>query len=423
MLICDKLRKTSRGMMACSVAVIGAGPYGLAVAAHLRAAGVAPRVFGSPMSFWKNQMPRGMLLRSAWDASHIGDPLNALSLNTYQAKLGESIGRPVPLDRFVDYGLWFQQQVAPDLDTRHVARLEATDPGFALHLEDGERVQADRVVIATGLAMFTQRPQQFDSLPASVASHSSDHADLAKFAGKSVMVVGSGQSALESAALLHEIGANVEIVARATRINWLRRRFDTPKLGPIRPLLYTRSDVGPPGINQLTGHPFIFKALPCNLKVRLAYRAIRPAGARWLRARVEPFQITLGLDVRSATPHQDRLRVTLSDGTERVVDHALLATGYKVDVRRYPFLDERLARSLKMASENPGYPILDGGFESSVSGLHIVGAPAAETFGPLMRFVSGTGYAGRAVSRRIAGATRAMTLSRTYAPAAVGDAS
>src|SRR5579864_2491350 len=113
-------------MTVCSVAIIGAGPYGLATAAHLRAAGVNTRVFGSAMAFWKEQMPQGMLLRSAWDASHIGDPRSALSLNAYQAKLGESIGRPVPLDRFVEYGLWFQQQVAADLDTRHVARLEAT---------------------------------------------------------------------------------------------------------------------------------------------------------------------------------------------------------------------------------------------------------------------------------------------------------
>jgi FAD-dependent urate hydroxylase len=410
-------------MKVCSVAIIGAGPYGLATAAHLRAAGVDARIFGSAMAFWKEQMPRGMLLRSAWDASHIGDPLHALSLNTYQAKLGRSVGRPVPLERFIEYGLWFQQHVAPDLDTRHVARLETGSDGFTLHMEDGEPIHADRVVIATGLAMFTQRPEQFDGLPATLASHSSDHADLAKFEGQTVMVVGSGQSALESAALLHEIGANVEIVARAPQLTWIRRRFDKPILGPIRPLLYPPSDVGPPGINQLTRSPAIFKSLPRTWQSRVAYRAIRPAGAGWLRSRVEPVTLTMGQTIQSATPHETRLLVTLDDGTQRVVDHALLATGYRVDVRKYPFLDPRLAHALRMVSDNPGYPVLDRGFQTSVPGLHIVGAPAAESFGPLMRFVAGTGYAARAVTARIAGAVRTAPLQVAQTPTALAEAS
>ena len=410
-------------MTACSVAIIGAGPYGLAVAAHLRAAGIGPRVFGSAMAFWKNQMPRGMWLRSAWDASHISDPRRALTLNTYQSLLGASIKRPVPLERFIDYGMWFQQLVAPDLDRRHIARLEAANHGFNLYIDDGERLHADRVVLATGLAMFTQRPQQFDHLPASLASHSSDHKDFVTFAGQSVMVVGSGQSALESAALLHEMGADVEIVARAPQLTWIRRRFDRPVLGPIRPLLYPPSDVGPPGINQLTRSPAIFKSLPRNLQARVAYRAIRPAGAGWLRPRVMPVTITNGRTITRAVPHESRLRVVLDDGTERLVDHALLATGYRVDVRRYPFLDPRLASAIRMVPGVTGYPDLNRGFETSVPGLHIVGAPAAESFGPLMRFVAGTGYAARAVTLRIAGAARMATMAAPHAAAVLADAS
>ncbi len=408
-------------MTASSVAIIGAGPYGLAVAAHLRAAGVSPRVFGSPMAFWKDQMPRGMLLRSAWDASHIGDPMNALSLNTYQAKLGSPINRPVPLERFIDYGMWFQQYAAPDLDPRHVARLERAGPGFTLDLDDGERVHADRVVIATGLAMFTRRPEQFDGLPADLASHSAEHRDLARFAGKSVMVVGSGQSALESAALLHEVGASVEIVARAPQLTWIRRRFDRPILGPLRPLLYPPSDVGPPGINQLTRSPALFKSLPRDIQARVAYRAIRPAGAGWLRPRVEHVSVTMGQTIKMVTPRQSKLHVVLGDGTYRLVDHALLATGYRVDVRLYPFLDPRLAATLRMVPDAIGYPVLDRGFESSVAGLHIVGAPAAESFGPLMRFVAGTRYAARAVSQRIARGVSAAPVARTQAPAALAE--
>ncbi len=409
-------------MSTSSTAIIGAGPYGLAVAAHLRGAGISPRMFGSPMAFWKTQMPKGMLLRSAWTASHIGDSSGPLSLDAYEARLSNKLSRPLPLEDFVDYGMWVQRHVAPELDTRHVARLEAASPGFNLFLEDGERVHVDRVVLATGLAMFTNRPFQFRDIPQVLASHGSDHDDLSKFAGKHVMVVGSGQSALEYAAILHEAGADVELVARAPMLTWIRRRFDIAALGPIRPLLYPPSDVGPPGVNQLTRSPALFKCLPRSWQGKVAYRAIRPAGAGWLRERCKDIPMTLGVNVESAAPAQRRLHVTLSDGTHRVVDHALLCTGYRVDVRRYPFMDPALARALRTMSDAPGYPVLDRGFETSVPGLHIVGAPAMESFGPLMRFVAGTGYAARAVTRRIAGAVRAAPIS-TIQPAAFAEAS
>jgi hypothetical protein len=409
-------------MSACSVAIIGAGPYGLAVAAHLRDAGVDVRQFGEAMAFWRHQMPRGMLLRSAWDASHIGDPRHALSLNIYQALQGAPIGRPVPLERFVDYGLWFQQRVAPDLDPRHVCRLEPADTGFILRLSDGERIRAERVVIATGLSTFAERPPQFEGLPATLVSHSSEHSDLGTFFGQRVMVVGSGQSALESAALLREGGADVEIVARAPHLTWIRRRFDHPALGPLRPLLYPPSDVGPPGINQLTRSPAIFKSLPREWQARVAWRAIRPAGAAWLRPRLVGMPVTTGQVITLAASQQKRLRVVLADHSQRLVDHALLATGYRVDVRRYPFLDSRLAAAVRMVPNADGYPALDRGFESSVPGLHIVGAPAAESFGPLMRFVAGTGYTARAVNRRVLSTSRAAPRSVAMAAATPAEA-
>src|SRR3954453_21992879 len=161
------------------VAIIGAGPYGLAAAAHLRSAGLGVRVFGEPMEFWRSQMPGGMLLRSSWDASHISDPEHALTLDKYQEVMGITLPRPVPLENFVEYGQWFQRQVVPDLDQRKVARVEsAPSGGFQLTLEDGEWFQAKRVLVATGLASFTNRPAQFDGLPHSLASHSSDLSDL-----------------------------------------------------------------------------------------------------------------------------------------------------------------------------------------------------------------------------------------------------
>ena len=111
-----------------NVAVIGAGPYGLAAATHLRRAGVEVRMFGEPMSFWQNNMPAGLLLRSNWTATCIAEYEGELSLDSFKAATGASFGSPVPLDRFVDYGLWVQRQVAPDVDRRLVRALE-TGPG------------------------------------------------------------------------------------------------------------------------------------------------------------------------------------------------------------------------------------------------------------------------------------------------------
>src|SRR5216683_4415004 len=190
--------------LTCQVAIVGAGPYGLAAAAHLRSANVDLRVFGKAMEFWERQMPMGMLLRSYWEGSHISDPHGDLTLDRYQRARGVQLPRPVRLDDFINYGQWFQRQAVPDLDGRRVTRIEAASKCFRVMLEDGESVWAQRVVIATGIASFAWRPRQFNAVPPTLASHSSEHRDFGRFAGRRVAVVGGGQSALESAALLRE---------------------------------------------------------------------------------------------------------------------------------------------------------------------------------------------------------------------------
>jgi len=389
-----------------AVVIIGAGPYGLAAAAHLRAAGVETRVFGEPMAFWERQMPAGLLLRSYWEASHIADPDRNLTLAAYETASHTAIPRPVPLDRFIAYGRWFGQQVTPDLEERHVARIEPDARSFQLVMADGETIRATRVVVATGIAPFTHRPPLFAGIAPALASHTAECGDFALFAGRHVAVIGGGQSALESAALLHEAGAHVEVIARAATIHWLRYGSGSrlhaalhSDKNPLKPILYPPSGVGPPGLNYLVDKPFLFKRIPTRaLQGRAARRAIRPAGAGWLRTRLYDVRITAGMSVVAAEPSGDGLRLALSDGTVRMVDHALLATGYAVDVARYPFLTPELLRGLDRIG---GYPCLTAGFESSVPGLHFLGAPAAESFGPLMRFVAGTGYAARSISHAI----------------------
>src|SRR5689334_8936903 len=159
----------------CQVAIIGAGPYGLATAAHLRAAKVETQVFGQALEFWINNMPAGMLLRSPWDASHISDAGRSLTLNHYHDSIRALHASPIPLERFIGYGLWFQQQVVPDLDERRILRLEQSGGGFRLLLQDGSVVHSERVVVATGIASFAYTPPVFDRLPEEVASHACQH--------------------------------------------------------------------------------------------------------------------------------------------------------------------------------------------------------------------------------------------------------
>jgi FAD-dependent urate hydroxylase len=385
------------------VVVVGAGPYGLAAASHLLATdGLTVRVFGEPMSFWERQMPLGMLLRSPREASHIADPAGALTLDRYEATIGVEPARPVPLERFVAYGRWFQREAVPDVDPRRIACVHGAPGGLRLELEDGASVAARCVVLAGGIASFAWRPPEFAGLPAELCSHASDHADLSGFRGRRVIVVGGGQSALESAALLREAGAEVEVLVRAPRINWLVRSSRLHRLRLMRRLLYAPADIGPAGVSWLVASPSWFKRLPLDLQGPLAQRSIRPAGSGWLVPRLEPVPIELGRAVVAAAAVADGVELELENGERRRADHVLLGTGYRIDVSQLELLAPEIRDALQLVN---GYPVLDRSFQSSVPGLHFIGAPAAWSFGPLMRFVAGTGFAARALTRGIAAAT------------------
>lgn len=391
-------------MTKCDVAVIGAGPYGLSATAHLRTVkGLDVHTFGEPMSFWERNMPTGMLLRSGWAASHLADPNQSLTLDRYRAASSRHFSTPVPLDCFIDYGRWFQRQVVPDLDQRKIVRVEPKAKGFRLLLETGETVIAGRVVVAAGIGSFAWRPAEFAELPSSLASHTSEHRELRAFAGKEILVIGGGQSALESAALLHEFGAEVQIVARARQIRWLGGAISKTfqhDLGPtVSKLLYAPTDVGPAGISQIVARPDLTRRLPRSIQDWLRKRSIRPAGAQWLVARLQNVPMNLGCSVVSATPVGERIKVRLDDGIEKTVDHVLLGTGYRVDVSKYDFFSPELAKAIDCFR---GYPRLGEGLEASVPGLHFLGAPAVWSFGALMQFVVGTHYAARALRRCVA---------------------
>jgi FAD-dependent urate hydroxylase len=387
-------------------AVVGAGPYGLSVAAHLQAAGVEARIFGDTMAFWKRNMPVGMLLRSGWHASHVSDPAGKLTLDDYVSARGEEVARPIPLADFVEYGEWFRRGAGLDVDPRLVRRIARADGLFHLTLEDGTVLRARSVVVATGLERFDWRPPEFTAFPPHRLSHSSEHTDFSAFAGRRVAVVGGGQSAAESAALLHEAGAEVTLATRQPRLHWLAPgRLATRQ--SLRRVLYPPSDVGPPGLNWLVATPGLLRTLPRGLQRPVSTRVLRPAVSDWLGPRLKEVTLELGRTIVGAHEEDDTLTLELDNGGRRQVDHLLLATGYRVDISRLPFLAD-LVGALGLAQ---GSPPLGRGFESNVPGLHFVGAAATESFGPLMRFVAGTGYAASAVTARLCG-SRAQRSAR-----------
>jgi FAD-dependent urate hydroxylase len=395
------------------VAVIGAGPYGLSSTAHLRARGLDVYPLGVPMELWERRMPAGMFLRSSWEASTISDPHGALTLDAYEEAHGVRLERPIPLADYLRYAHWYRRHAVPDVDERRVVELRRATDGFELNLDDGDAVGARRVVMATGPADFPRRPAEFAGLPPTLAPHSSELGDLRELAGRRTVVVGAGQSAVELAALLRESGAEVEIIARAPRIRWLRRSaWLHAREGVVRRALYPPTDVGPIGLSHLVAKPNAFRRVPVRMGGRIAYRCIRPAASGWLVERTQDVTVTLGRTIVSATASGDVVRLRLDDDTAREVDRLVLATGFDLRADRHPLLGPDVLAGLRTRN---GAPLLGPGLESSVPGLHFVGAPAAESFGPIMRFVSGTPFTGRALAEHIARTRRpAPVRSRPY---------
>jgi lysine/ornithine N-monooxygenase len=319
------------------------------------------------------------------------------------ADTGEPFGHPVSLRRFVDYGRWVQRHGVPDLDTRRVTSLAHDNGGFALDLSDGARLKARRVVVACGIAPFERIPERFLGLPSNLVSHTGNHDDLSRFAGKRLAIVGSGQSAMECAVLASERGAEVEVIARRNEMTWLRNWSPIQFLGPLRHIVYAPTDVGPLWYSRLVATPALFTRLPRETQDRIAHRSIRPACSYFVKVRIDGIKMTMGTEVTSAEPVGEGLRLTLTDGTEREVDHLMFGTGYKIDVTRYPFLSDGILSGLRIVD---GYPVLRRGFETSVDRLHMLGAPAARSFGPTLRFVSGSWYGGSHLASALASPKR-----------------
>jgi thioredoxin reductase len=391
------------------VAIIGAGPYGLSVAAHLRAEGVEHRIVGDPMQFWLGHMPRGMLLKSDGFASSLYDPKAEFTLRRYCAerRIGYAdLGTPVRVEDFCAYGLAFQRRFAPHLENKRVTSLERNRSGFTLQLSDGTSFAAQRVVIATGLSSFEYMPPQLASLPGDLLSHSSAHVDLEQFKGRDVTVIGAGASATELATLLHEQGCQVRMVARRPSIE-LHTRSRLPR-SLVQTIRWPISTVGPGWKSRFfTDLPHVFHGLPKPVQARLVKGFLGPAGGWFLRGRFDRVPLLAGYEVMAAEASGGRaiLRLKSMNGNEHRIEteHVIAATGYRPDIRRLAFFGAGIASQLKLSNN---VPKLSPHFESSVPGLFFVGAAAVDSFGPVLRFACGAKFAAPRLSNHLARASR-----------------
>jgi thioredoxin reductase len=409
-------------MRKCDVAIIGAGPYGLSIAAHLRARGVDFRIFGSPMQTWLAHMPKGMHLKSEGFASSLYDPDSAFTLGHYCREQGlpyADIGTPVPLEVFCAYGLEFQKRFVPNLEDQWVSSLRKSSAGFQLTLGDGEVFTARRVVIAVGLTHFEYVPSELAALPPVFMTHGSRHSTLDHFKGREVAVVGAGASALDLAALLHQAGAQVQVVARVAKL----RFHDPPEnLHPtwLDQLRSPVTGIGPGWkLFWCTNAPLLFRHMPDQFRVEKVRTVLGPAPCWFIKDQVVgKVGFNLGVTIAGASVENGRVSLELADKTGAkktlTTDHVIAATGYRPDVRRLPFLDSETLSAIRCVENTP---YLSSNFESSIPNLYFVGITAANTFGPLLRFAFGAGFAAPRISKHLARSASRNLVKSDFVPA------
>ena len=393
-------------------AIVGAGPYGLSIAAHLNGLGANHRVFGRPMATWRSHMPKGMLLKSDGFASSLSAPTesgqspDAHSLRAYCARHAipyDDLSMPVALSTFVDYAFEFQRRYVPEVDQRSVAEIRARDSGYELVLDDGEMVEADRVIVAAGISHFDYVPEVLAGLPSDVVSHSSAHHEVEVHKNRDVTVIGAGASAVDLAALLHEAGANVRLIVRKPEI-----RFGAAPGANGRSLWQKisrpQSGLGPGLKSRLAcDFPQLFRFLPSSLRLEIVRRHLGPSPAWHIAPRVMgKVSVMPAHEIIGAGMHNGLVQLTLRTAQGNAVtvetEHVIAATGYRADIDRLSFLDESLRARIKRVGKMPA---LSGNFECSVPGLYFVGNSAAGSFGSLMRFVYGCEFAAGRVSRHV----------------------
>jgi cation diffusion facilitator CzcD-associated flavoprotein CzcO len=390
------------------VLIIGAGPFGLSISAYLTRLGIDHVIVGRTMNTWRAHSPVGMLMKSEPYASEIASPDGNYGVGDYCRAHGlpynDRVG-PVTLELFLDYADWYIQKLVPHVTDNTVTELTPIDGGFRATFADREPVTARQVVVASGVVPYRYLPAELAGLDPALVTHTADHGDLSEFKGRRVAVIGSGQSALETAALLNEGGADVQIIARGKALHWNKPNPEhLSRLGHvIRPVRHLCEGWQCAFYNN----PSAFRMLPEGLRIRQSRKVLGPGGSWWLKDRVDGVIDTLtDHRVQQASPEKGGVRLAL-EGPKRSsvsVDHVIAGTGFRVDIARLPFMPKALVESIKTIN---GHPLVSRVGQTSVPGLYFCGAPTVLTIGPSSRFVAGTHMLSALLAHSVANRARA----------------
>lgn len=387
----------------CQTAIIGAGPYGLSLAAHLGAAGADVRIFGKPMTSWRENMPKGMMLKSDGFASNLSAPDPASTLKSWcgarDIKYHDTL-IPVPLSVFVEYAEWFQQRYVPDLEQKQVISLARGPRGFALMLDTGETLEAANVVLAVGINWFQNVPDVLYGLPPELLSHSFGHRALNQFTGKRVLILGAGASAVNAAVMAQDANVDVGLVARANVIQF-HTAPDPDAVSWLKAITQPSSGIGPGWRSFLCSNaPRLFRRMPDAFRLRATRRHLGPESGWYMQGKLTARQY-LGHEIEGARVEgRQAVLITRKDGKRHDIfaDHIIAATGFRPDLRRLAFMDSGLCAEIAHLEQTPR---LSDRFETSVPGLYAMGVLAANSFGPLMRFMVGAEYAAPRVAAHL----------------------
>jgi cation diffusion facilitator CzcD-associated flavoprotein CzcO len=382
------------------VAIAGAGPYGLSVATHLRRSNVSFRIFGHPMRFWL-EMPDGMFLKSLGFATTIANP-DQLTFDAWCREKKIEDREPCSMESFAEYGVWLQKKLVPEVEQKDVTLIERQSGGFRMTTSTGERVDAQRVVVAVGLRYYLRIPRGLAGLPAEVMSHTSQNKSYEKFRGKDVCVIGAGQSALEAAVLLHEAGARPQLLVRTDGPVFHDRTPDERSI--IDRLKAPITVLGASRTSWVLEHlPWAMRLVPEAKRVRFTKRYLGPAGSWWLRPRFEgKVHVRGNCEVTSSRMEGGKVVLGIKEkGSQGEIrtDAVVAGTGYELNIDKLPFLSSGLRSEIARIE---GGPKLDRHFQTSVSGLYFVGISSMYSFGPLVRFVAGTPYTAPIVASHLA---------------------
>ena len=384
------------------VAIIGAGPYGLSLAAHLRKRGVRYRIFGESMRFWRN-MPIGVNLKSFAFATNIDVPARGNSFPEWCLRNGLEDFEPCTMQSFAAYGVEMQKCFVPDLEEVLVTNVAVRDQKFAVALASGEQFLARKVVVCTGLSGLAQVPDVLRNLAADRMRHTFDISDYGGFRDKKVAVIGAGASAIEAGALVHEAGGSSEVFIRGREAVFHGR---TPR---DRPLWQRIKDpvtvLGTSRRSWVLQHfPLLVHLLPRERRTRFVKGYLGPASPWWIQDRVLGIvPIHVRHELIEAATSNNRVQLKFRDGEGRIAaaefDFVIAGTGYDVDVARLAYLDREIVNRLECIERAPA---LNSHFESSVPGLHFTGPLSFMSFGPLFRFAAGAAVSAPRLARRLA---------------------